>query len=92
MRAALANSGVQFPQQRVTVNLAPASLRKTGPSFDLAIAVAIVAADGGLPEADLPDAVCGELSLSGEIKPDRGALSMASLHRRPESGGCSCRW
>ena len=77
VRAALANSGVQFPQQRVTVNLAPASLRKTGPSFDLAIAVAIVAADGGLPEADLPDAVCGELSLSGEIRPVRGALSMA---------------
>ncbi|MGH2838156.1 MAG: YifB family Mg chelatase-like AAA ATPase [Thermoleophilaceae bacterium] len=77
VRAALANSGVQFPQQRVTVNLAPASLRKTGPSFDLAIAVAIVAADGGLPDADLPDVICGELSLSGEIKPIRGALSMA---------------
>src|ERR671919_2093024 len=61
VRAALANSGVNFPQQRVTVNLAPASLRKTGPSFDLAIAVAIVAADGGLPDGDLPDAVCGEL-------------------------------
>ena len=77
VRAALANSGVQFPQQRVTVNLAPASLRKTGPSFDLAIAVAIVAADGGLPEADIADVVCGELSLSGEIRPIRGALAMA---------------
>jgi magnesium chelatase family protein len=44
VRAALANSGVNFPQQRVTVNLAPASLRKSGPSFDLAIAVAVVAA------------------------------------------------
>ena len=77
VRAALANSGVQFPQQRVTVNLAPASLRKTGPGFDLAIAVAIVAADGGLPDADLPDVICGELSLSGEIRPIRGALAMA---------------
>ena len=77
VRAALANSGVQFPQQRVTVNLAPASLRKTGPSFDLAIAVAIVAADGGLPDADIADVVCGELSLSGEIRPIRGALAMA---------------
>src|SRR5919112_4222038 len=76
VRAALANSGVKFPQQRVTVNLAPASLRKTGPSFDLAIAVAIAAAGGGLPEADIADAVCGELSLSGEIRPVRGALSM----------------
>ena len=86
VRAALANSGVKFPQQRVTVNLAPASLRKTGPGFDLAIAVAIVAADGGLPEADLPDAVCGELSLSGEIKPVRGALSMALAARAAEVG------
>ncbi len=82
VRAALANSGVQFPQQRVTVNLAPASLRKSGPSFDLAIAVAIVAADGGLPDADLPDVVCGELSLSGEIRPVRGALAMALAARR----------
>jgi magnesium chelatase family protein len=81
VRAALGNSGVNFPQQRVTVNLAPASLRKTGPGFDLAIAVAIVAADGALPEADLPDAVCGELSLSGEIKPVRGALAMALAAR-----------
>ncbi len=77
VRAALANSGVKFPQQRVTVNLAPASLRKTGPSFDLAIAVAVVAAGGGVPEADISDVVCGELSLSGEIRPIRGALAMA---------------
>ena len=82
VRAALANSGVNFPQQRVTVNLAPASLRKTGPSFDLAIAVAVVAADGGLPGGDLLDAVCGELSLSGEIRPIRGALAMALAARR----------
>ena len=75
VRAALANSGVNFPQQRVTVN--PASLRKTGPSFDLAIAVAIVGADGQLPEAQIDDVVCGELSLSGEIRPIRGALAMA---------------
>ena len=81
VRAALANSDVKFPQQRVTVNLAPASLRKTGPSFDLAIAVAVAAADGGLPEADIADAVCGELSLSGEIRPIRGALAMALAAR-----------
>ena len=81
VRAALANSGVKFPQQRVTVNLAPASLRKTGPSFDLAIAVAVVAADGSLPEADIHDVVCGELSLSGEIRSIRGALAMALAAR-----------
>ena len=81
VRAALANSAVNFPQQRVTVNLAPASLRKTGPSFDLAIAVAIVAADGGLPEGEITDVICGELSLSGEIRPVRGALAMALAAR-----------
>ena len=81
VRAALANSEVSFPQRRVTVNLAPASLRKTGPSFDLAIAVAVVAADGGLPQADIPDVICGELSLSGEIRPVRGALAMALAAR-----------
>jgi magnesium chelatase family protein len=84
VRAAMANSGVKFPQQRVTVNLAPASLRKTGPSFDLAIAVAVVAADGGLPDMDIPDGVCGELSLSGQIRPIRGALSMALAARAAE--------
>src|SRR5215212_15385 len=82
VRAALANSGVKFPQQRITVNLAPASLRKTGPSFDLAIAVAIVAAAGDLPEGDIHDVVCGELSLSGEIRAVRGALAMALAARR----------
>jgi magnesium chelatase family protein len=81
VRAAMANSGVAFPQQRVTVNLAPASLRKTGPSFDLAIAVGVVAADGELPDVDISDAMCGELSLSGEIRPIRGALSMALAAR-----------
>ena len=81
VRAAMANSDVPFPQQRVTVNLAPASLHKSGPSFDLAIAVAVVAADGGLPAEEIPDAVCGELSLSGRIRPVRGALAMALAAR-----------
>ena len=81
VRAALGNSDFQFPQQRVTVNLAPAFLHKAGPSFDLAIAVAVLAADGKLPERDVREAVCGELSLSGEIKPVRGALSMALAAR-----------
>lgn len=77
VRAAMGNSDLKFPQQRVTVNLAPASLRKTGPSFDLAIALGVAAAGNLLPEADIADAVCGELSLSGEIRPVRGTLAMA---------------
>src|ERR671932_139631 len=52
VRAALLNSGLDFPLQRLTANLAPADLRKAGPSFDLALAVALLAATGELP-ADL---------------------------------------
>jgi magnesium chelatase family protein len=78
VRAAVLNSGLEFPQKRITVNLAPAHLRKAGPGFDLAIAVGLLAATEQVP----PDvvsayALCGELSLSGEIKPVRGALAVA---------------
>ena len=82
VRAALLNSGLEYPQQRITANLAPASLRKAGPGFDLAIAVAVLAASGQLPEGEMADAVCGELSLSGEIRPVRGVLAMAIAARR----------
>ena len=81
VRAAMLNSGLDYPQQRITANLAPASLRKAGPSFDLAIAVAVLAASGQLPPGEGAEAVCGELSLSGEIRPIRGALSMALAAR-----------
>ena len=53
VRAALLNSGLDFPQQRLTVNLAPAHVRKAGPSFDLAIAVGLLAASGQVPAEDL---------------------------------------
>ncbi len=78
VRAALLNSGLDFPQQRLTVNLAPAHVRKAGPSFDLAIAVGVLAASGQVPAASLEfSALCGELSLSGELRPIRGALATA---------------
>ncbi len=78
VRAALLNSGLEFPGQRITVNLAPAHVRKTGPSFDLAIAVGVMVASGQVPAEDLADcALVGELSLSGEIRPVRGALAAA---------------
>jgi magnesium chelatase family protein len=78
VRAAVLNSGLEFPQKRITVNLAPAHVRKAGPGFDLAIAVGLLAATEQVP----PDVVSayalyGELSLSGEIKPVRGALAVA---------------
>ena len=69
VRAALVNSGFVFPQERITVNLAPAYLRKVGPGFDLPLAVAILAASGQLPpDAVAGCAVVGELSLTGEVR------------------------
>jgi magnesium chelatase family protein len=83
VRAALLNSGLKFPQQRLTVNLAPAHVRKAGPSFDLAIAVGVLAASGQIPATALERcALCGELSLSGELRPVRGALATALGARR----------
>jgi magnesium chelatase family protein len=78
VRSAILNSGFEFPQRRVTVNLAPASLRKAGPGFDLAIACAILGVGGHVPADALERyAVFGELGLGGEIRPCRGALAVA---------------
>lgn len=78
VRAALLNSGLEFPLQRLTANLAPASLRKAGPSFDLALAVAVLGGSGQVPREALRSyAVCGELSLSGALRPVHGALAVA---------------
>src|SRR5919107_6296517 len=83
VRAAALNSGLQFPQQRLTANLAPADLRKAGPSFDLAIAVAVLAATDQLPPDRLREyAVCGELSLGGTLRPIHGAVAVAAGARR----------
>ena len=78
VRAALLNSELEFPMMRLTVNLAPADLRKEGPGFDLAIAVGVLMASGQVPVESLEGcAVCGELSLSGELRPVRGVLAAA---------------
>jgi magnesium chelatase family protein len=83
VRAALLNSGLDFPQQRITANLAPADLRKAGPSFDLAIAVAVLAATEQVPAERLGEyAVCGELSLGGTLRPIHGAVAVAAGARR----------
>ncbi|MEW6003000.1 MAG: YifB family Mg chelatase-like AAA ATPase [Nitrospirota bacterium] len=78
VRAALKNIGFNFPLKQITVNLAPADLKKEGSSFDLPIAIGIVAAEGviGLNSAE-GYLFTGELSLDGRIKPVKGALSMA---------------
>lgn len=83
VRAALLNSGLEFPLKRMTANLAPADVRKAGPSFDLALAVAVLAASGQIARDGLGEwAVCGELSLSGVLRPVRGALAMSLGARR----------
>jgi len=83
VRAALVNSGFQFPQQRITANLAPADLRKAGPGFDLAIAAAVIAATGQLPDGALDDiALAGELALDGAIRAVPGTMAMAEAARR----------
>jgi magnesium chelatase family protein len=82
VRVAISNSGYKFPTKKVIVNLAPASLRKEGAAFDLPMAVGIMAASGVLPSAGLEDvAVVGELSLDGDLRAVRGALSMAEAAR-----------
>ncbi len=83
VRAALRNSGYDFPPRRITVNLAPADVRKEGSAYDLPIALGILAASGALPEARLSEyAALGELSLDGRVKPVRGALPIAATAKR----------
>jgi len=78
IRAAIKNSGFEFPAQRITINLAPADTKKQGPCYDLAIALGVLAAQGIVPlDALNPYAFLGELSLDGRIQPVQGALSIA---------------
>lgn len=78
VRSALVNSGFEFPQKRITVNLAPADLRKIGPSFDLPLALAVLVAAGQLDQERVDGcAVVGELSLNGDLRPTRGSLAFA---------------
>ncbi|MEX2246020.1 MAG: YifB family Mg chelatase-like AAA ATPase [Dehalococcoidia bacterium] len=81
VESAIKNSGFHFPRCRIVVNLAPADLRKEGPTYDLPIAVGIMAAAGEVP-ADLSDAVfLGELSLDGAVRHAHGILPMVGLAR-----------
>jgi magnesium chelatase family protein len=83
VRAAIQNARFEFPARRITVNLAPADLPKESGRFDLPIALAILAASGQIPAARLKDAeFAGELALTGELRPVRGALAMALATRK----------
>lgn len=83
VRAALKNCGFDLPPRSVTVNLAPADLRKEGNHLDLAIALALLAAHGHLPQEALDGRLfCGELGLDGTVRSVRGGLAIADLARR----------
>ena len=83
VRAAIKNCGYRFPLQRVTINLAPADLRKEGAAFDLAIALALLtASDQVRLSGDERILIIGELSLDGKLRPVPGVLSMVDRARR----------
>lgn len=83
VRAAIKNSGYEFPQRRITVNLAPAAVKKEGTGYDLPIALGILAAGGMLPSDLLVrTAIVGELSLDGSVRPVPGVLPMALAARQ----------
>ncbi len=82
VQAAIRNAGFYFPQKRLTVNLAPAALRKEGPAYDLPIALGVLAAAGQImPESFEGALVMGELSLDGSVRHVRGVLPMTALAR-----------
>jgi len=82
VRSAIKNSGYNLPAKKITVNLAPADIKKEGTTFDLPVAVGILKAEGVVTAEDLEEyLILGELSLDGRIRPARGALSVAVLAR-----------
>lgn len=88
VRAALVNTGFDFPLRRITANLAPADLRKAGPGLDLALATALLTAGGELPPGPLEGwSLAGELALDGSVRPVRGALAMAEAARERSCRG-----
>ena len=82
VRAAAKNSGLSFPSSRITVNLAPANLKKIGSHFDLAILLSICAACGSVRRPRSTSAFLGEVSLDGQVRPISGVLPMALAAKR----------
>ena len=79
VRAAIRNSGCEFPMRRITVNLAPADMKKEGPSYDLPIAIGILACSGQLEEQANTVLFLGELSLDGSTRHTKGILPMVAM-------------
>lgn len=92
VRTAMLNSGFRFPQTRITINLAPADIKKEGPVYDLPMAVALLAADGTIEKVYQQDGqerptldqylIAGELALDGRVRPVRGVISLAILAKK----------
>jgi magnesium chelatase family protein len=83
IKAAIKNCGLDFPFQAITVNLAPADVKKEGSGFDLSIALGILGTTGVLLKNDLKNTLfLGELSLDGSLRPVKGALSIATMARQ----------
>ena len=88
VRLAIRNSGFEYPPHKITVNLSPADLRKAGTSFDLPIALGILAASGVVERRRIADLVLlGELPLDGSVQPARGVLPIAVAARRDGMSG-----
>lgn len=82
VKSAIRNSGYEYPAGKITVNLAPADIRKEGSAFDLPIAIGLLIAEGVLQSSRVQDyLIMGELSLDGRLKPVRGGLPIAILAR-----------
>ena len=89
VKTALRNSGCQLPAKKITLNLSPASRRKDGTGYDLAIAVAVLASYGILSDEYLAQAAfIGEVGLDGEVKPIHGILSLVEVFRKAEIPYC----
>jgi len=88
IRAAVKNCGYTFPAKRITINLAPADIKKEGSAYDLPMAVGILAAEGIVEKEKLDDyLLIGELSLDGSVKPVRGALPIAMAAKKEKVKG-----
>jgi magnesium chelatase family protein len=79
VRSAIRNSGTEFPMRRITVSLAPADLKKSGPAYDLPIAMGLLMSSGQVPDSLSGSLLLGELALDGSLRPTPGMLPMVAV-------------
>ncbi len=79
VRSAIRNSGAEFPMRRITVSLAPSDLPKTGPAYDLPIAMGLLMSSGQVPDTLAGSLLLGELALDGKLRPTQGMLPMVAV-------------